>query len=387
MSLNPLDNPLERLGVLPNAMNWRGGWDITEQYYLNDVVVSPISTASYILSGPTTLLGGQDPSINAVDWTELSNPTTGVTSVSGSAYIGVVGTTNVTITNNGVRTLATGTGIANVGSANNVSLINTGITSLNAGLGIGVAGNTITNTGIRTLAVNPAGLTSSGGSDPTISNTGILTLTAGNAGITITGGQTATITNSGILGITAGSGLTSTGGQNPTLAVTSVQPVITNIAAGLNITPDPATIPCPSGGTASYVMAMTSPSVFATQLATTGTPDPNGVWFFEMSNFDVFIYGAPSIGLNRNLSVSFWDTGTAGGPYSYTPFGSAIYFYPTQPLPINTDLGAFVFDLNAARAAGMRQLNEIRIFNNTDGTLEPQGWGSIYATYYPNGVQ
>ena len=31
MSLTSLENPLERLKTLPTGMNWRGGWDTTEQ--------------------------------------------------------------------------------------------------------------------------------------------------------------------------------------------------------------------------------------------------------------------------------------------------------------------------------------------------------------------
>lgn len=390
MSLAPLDNPLERLGVNPNGMNWRGLWDATEQYYLNDVVISPATTASYILSGPTTLLGGADPSLN-VDWTELSNPTTGVVSVSGSTYINVVGTTNPQIFNTGVQTLGTGTGITNIGTANQPVLINSGITSLSAGLGISVVGNQITNEGIRTLAVNTAGLTTSGGNNPTLTNTGVISVGAGS-GISVSVGQTPTITNTGLLGLTAanaGAGVSIGGTPTaPLISVSATQPILSNIFAAINIVPVPASVPCPAGGTLVYATILSGPSLFNTQLATTGSPDPNGIWLVDMANFDVYLYGPPAIGLARNLSISFVDTATTGGPYSYIPTGtSTIQFYPNQPLPINTDMGSFVFDITAARVAGLRTITEVHIFNNTNATLVPQGWGNVYASYYPNGVQ
>jgi hypothetical protein len=88
MALSSLDNPLERLASLPNAMNWRGAWAATEQYYLNDVVVSPVNLASYILNGKTALLNGGDPTTNP-DWIELSATATGVLQVNAGFGIGL----------------------------------------------------------------------------------------------------------------------------------------------------------------------------------------------------------------------------------------------------------------------------------------------------------
>jgi hypothetical protein len=176
--------------------------------------------------------------------------------------------------------------------------------------------------------------------------------------------------------------------QVPIFSVTATQPILSNVAAGINIAPDGTTLPAPPlGGTAVYLMALTSPNLFSDQLANTGSPDPNGVWLVDMANFDVFLYGVPAMGLARNLVIQFVDASTIGGPYFYSPSGGGIQFYPTQPLPINTDIGTFVFDINAARAIGLRTIDQIHIVNNTDATLEPQGWGSIWASYFPNGVQ
>lgn len=380
MALVPLENPVDRINILPNAMNWRGSWVNTEQYYQNDVVISSLNNSSYICIVPA-VLGGTDPSIDP-EWLELAAATTGVTSVSGSTYIGVSGTTNVTITNNGVRTLAVGTGLANVGTANNPSLINTGLTSLSAGLGISVAGNQITNTGIRSLGVGP-GLTSSGGPNPTINNTGVLGIVQG-LGITSTGGQTPTISNAGILSITAGSGLTSTGGQNPTLSLsTAGTSQLSLIVSPNNIAADPTTYPTPAGGTLNYAWNVNSPTLFTTQLAS-GAP-ANSVWLLDMSSFVVYLYGPPTIGLNRNIAITFIDNTTPGGPYGYSP-NATIQYMPNTIFPIYSDCGVMAFDIGQARAQGLRVITNVTIFNNTNATMEPNGWGNIFATYFPNGL-
>jgi hypothetical protein len=72
-SLESLSNPLERLTVLPTTMNLRKNpatglpyWDATIQYFINDVVISPITEGAYICSGGTqdqsAVRGGVDPS-------------------------------------------------------------------------------------------------------------------------------------------------------------------------------------------------------------------------------------------------------------------------------------------------------------------------------------
>ena len=90
-------------------MNWRGVWSVSEQYYKNDVVSSPISNLSYVLD-LTSLLGGSDPSSNA-DWVLIES---------------------------GVRSITAGTGIT-LGGTSTVPVINAaaaGITSITAGTGI-----------------------------------------------------------------------------------------------------------------------------------------------------------------------------------------------------------------------------------------------------------
>jgi hypothetical protein len=84
-SLESLKDPLQRLGILGtagsqsssfrrNEVNNADVWDVTKQYYLNDVVFSGIDGGAYVMEGGTTalgaapktaLLGGVDP---AQDW-------------------------------------------------------------------------------------------------------------------------------------------------------------------------------------------------------------------------------------------------------------------------------------------------------------------------------
>lgn len=85
-SLESLKNPVTRLGVLGtagsqsssfrrNEVNNSDIWDVTKQYYLNDVVFSAIDGGAYVMSGGptagsappvTAILGGADP---ATEWT------------------------------------------------------------------------------------------------------------------------------------------------------------------------------------------------------------------------------------------------------------------------------------------------------------------------------
>jgi hypothetical protein len=386
MSLTSLENPLERLKILTTAMNWRGGWDITEQYYLHDVVVSPANSASYILTGPIAFSGGPDPSFNP-DWTEVSNPTTGVASVTGSAFITIGGSpTNPQVINNGVCGISVGLGLQDLGTPNNPVLINTGITSLQDGLGISTFGNTITNTGIRTLTVG-AGLSSSGGNDPSVSNTGIISLIPSTY-IGISSGQTPTITNNGVVQVSGGTGISIGGTANiPIISTTITPPTLTRVFTSNQTQADSTTFPTPASGTGILFVFMGS-GLFGQQLQFTGTPTANGIWLLDMSNHILSLSYTPPIGPTRTLQVSFWDTVTAGGPFSYQPLLSTNYFYgATSASPATTALGVFPFDITIARAAGLRQLTEIRIDNNTLGILEMVSWGSVFATYYPSGLQ
>ena len=84
-SLESLKDPLQRLGILGtagsqsssfrrNEVNNADVWDVTKQYYLNDVVFSGVDGGAYVMQGGSTVggaapitavLGGVDP---ASDW-------------------------------------------------------------------------------------------------------------------------------------------------------------------------------------------------------------------------------------------------------------------------------------------------------------------------------
>lgn len=119
-SLESLSNPLERLSVLPTTMNFRTNpatglpyWDATIQYFINDVVISPITEGAYICSGgasnQTAVRGGVDPSAD----------TTGVwwsTSVAGVSNAGSITPTYTSPVGVGAYTVANGTFAAPAGS-------------------------------------------------------------------------------------------------------------------------------------------------------------------------------------------------------------------------------------------------------------------------------
>jgi hypothetical protein len=161
MSFTTLENQLSRLTVLPNAMNWRGGWSVSEQYYLNDVVISPNDGYSYILT-VTSLIGGVDPAGNLVDWTGIAPATGGgITAIVGGAGISIDNTNPLipVVNNTGIITATAGVGLVNIGTANDPEFDNTGVITL-------VATNGITNT--------------STAENPILENTGLLSLAVGN---------------------------------------------------------------------------------------------------------------------------------------------------------------------------------------------------------------
>lgn len=214
MSLAALDNPLERLAVLPNAMNWRGGWSATEQYYKNDVVVSPSNNASYILATKTTLLDGGDPTLNP-DWIELSLPTTGVQSVTAGLNMALnpLGTaTNPILDNDGVRTFTAGLGLQPdpLSTANDVIINNIGVLSVVQGLGMNITA----------------------GQNPTITNDGVRQILTAGGGISVDANvNTPTLTNTGIISLAAGPGIKLTGGNDPkTIESIAAQPFLTSVS-------------------------------------------------------------------------------------------------------------------------------------------------------------
>lgn len=416
MSLTPFDNPLDRLGVNPTGMNWRNLWSATEQYYLNDVVVSPSNNASYILAGKTTLLDGGDPSTNP-DWVELSLPTTGVVSVTALPNSGITvtnSTTNPVISNDGVLSLTTGVGINNVGTAQNPILANTGLVALIGGAGIqytaGFPYPTITNTGIRTITAAPpllvtagpnvalstsgiiditippfSGLSTTGGQNPTITNTGVRSLIVGsgsglqNLGTT----QDQVLQNTGILSLIAGSGIVSTGGQNPIISA-NTYPRLSSIAFPSSFI---GGFPPASSGTA--------PIVLGTKIANdflNGVSDPNGSWVINLASLS-FVPIVGSAFSTSTLTLSVRDTVTVGGPFTYlipiTDGGRVLFNYSSLLQSFSFQFSSVVLNITAIRAAGLRVINTLVVNNNSPtATLEECSYtDTFFATYFPDGIE
>jgi hypothetical protein len=89
MSVNSLANPLSSLALQPRTLNFPTNgvtnspyWDANEQYYKNDMVISPIDQGAYVWLGETTvdvasaasntIMGGHDPSAQDGWWYSLS---------------------------------------------------------------------------------------------------------------------------------------------------------------------------------------------------------------------------------------------------------------------------------------------------------------------------
>jgi hypothetical protein len=142
-------------------MNYRGGWAATEQYYANDVVISPIDNKTYILTGKMILLDGGDPSTNA-DWEAISSSEQlqSVTAEQATGIWNIGNSQNVILTNTGVISVETDVkdGLENIGTAQNQVLVNSGVISISTdpGSGISISGSTnnpvLTNTGVLTVA-------------------------------------------------------------------------------------------------------------------------------------------------------------------------------------------------------------------------------------------
>ena len=227
-----------------------------------------------------------DMSTGSVTWTN-----DGVLSVTGGTGISSSGGQNPDITNDGVLTVVAGTGISSSGGQN-PSIANTGVLSATGGTGISVSASTGAITWTNTSPATSVSLTHGGGSfnlvnaspqsGPALAVKGLnmgtgITLSQNTAQITITnnspatsvtltsgggsfamvngspqsgpaltvkglgagtgismvsGGTAVTVTNSGVLSVGAGVGISSTGGQNPTITNTSPASSVTLGSSG-----------------------------------------------------------------------------------------------------------------------------------------------------------
>jgi hypothetical protein len=424
MSVQGLQNPYERLQVLPTTMNWRGAWLVTQTYFKNDVVISPINGASYILANQTAVQGGPDPSADP-EFVELSPLSTGVIGLTAGTAIGIDNTnpTNPVISNDGVRTLD-GDGVTIVvdnTDPNNPVISSNSITILQQGQGISINNNNpqipvIGNTGVRQILAADASITVSNPTGiVTLSANGLLGVTQG-LGISVTGtAQNPEIANAGVISLAVGAGLSSTGGVNPTIANTGVltvaaadssiitsgtaQNVILRTAApvlvraftgfgslGTGFTP---ANPNTSFGLATNVPA--SPNIFRDYLFN-GAPDPAGIFMIDMTQlmFQFVGFSGSTQVIQNEYSVSFVEI-VPGGPNKFYTSATILnnnYLTVGQAYPVVAAAGMLYFNVADARTAGLTRLDNISFLNQTNGTMVVLSSPTIYsATYYPLGLQ
>jgi hypothetical protein len=424
MSVQGLQNPYERLQVLPTTMNWRGAWLVTQTYFKNDVVISPINGASYILANQTAVQGGPDPSADP-EFVELSPLSTGVIGLTAGTAIGIDNTnpTNPVISNDGVRTLD-GDGVTIVvdnTDPNNPVISSNSITILQQGQGISINNNNpqipvIGNTGVRQILAADASITVSNPTGiVTLSANGLLGVTQG-LGIAVTGtAQNPVIANAGVVSLAVGAGLSSTGGANPTIANTGVlsvaaadtsivvsgtaqnvivrtsAPVLVRAFTGFGDTGTgflPAN-PNTAFGTPTNVPA--SPNIFRDYVAN-GAPDPTGIFMIDMTQFMLQFtsFGGAAQVIQNLISVTFIQV-VPGGPnrfYTSATILNNTYLTVGATYPVLASVGMLYFNVADARTAGLTAVSAISFLNSTNGTMMALSSPSVYnATYYPLGLQ
>ena len=416
MSVSGLSTPFQRLAALPQTMNWRGVWSITESYLLNDVVEDTTNNATYILTGVVSIVGGQNP-VQSPNWSELSGTAVGVAGVIAGPGIAVDNTNPAQpqISNSGVLQIQGAVGVVVDNTDPQHPIINsTAIQQLASGPGISINSANpiipvISNTGVRQIITNPgSGILSTGGSTPTLVNTGILTVGAGVGIQTTQLGGAVQVTNTGVGTLTAGPGISITG---PSITPTIGNLGVLSIAAADNtITVDNTnpqhplvsgrtntiTIAAPSsfvGG--SFTIAPNTAGVITFNFVqpltlfadyfTNGPPDPTGIFMIDLTGV-AFAFSAPGvIGASNTLELALISATSA---YVATPAGiNTVYIPIGSTTPIAGNLPQFYVDIEAARTAGVTAPIGIRIMNNTDLFFKPSSYGSILVQYFPLGLQ
>jgi hypothetical protein len=385
-----LDNPIERLGILPNAMNWRGGWLATEQYYQNDVVISPVNNASYILNGVTALLGGVDPTINP-DWIELSSTSTGVLQVNAGAGIIITGTGTVPVINNdGVITLTTppSSGITIGGSAQNPTVSNSGVITLINGPGIAITGSPnvpiISNNGVVSVTAG-SGIQIGGGDpkNPIVVNDGVLSVASAGTGITVTGGTgpNPTIQNDGVLTVAAGSGVTITGtAQNPIISATSTPSTLTVMNLFTNVPIGGSALTIPATGSLNVTAVLLSP--FIVNAFANGTGDPNGTFVFD---FHLTFYTSGLLLATAQFDYTFSD-GTNNYLVPATEGGEQLVLFGFTTCVFT--MNRLVVPLSNIRGSGVTNITRLIITNNTTLPFTLYSAPLTHCpVYYPDGIQ
>lgn len=383
--MNELSDPLTRLAVLPTAMNWRGVWGNADQYYKNDVAISPTNNASYILFGQTAD-AGQDPIGNPA-WFELFPHTTGLHQLvagNGIQITPVPGPATPTLTNTGVRTLLANTGLGTFGGQTPL-VFNTGVlgivTDPSVGLSWDVSTSTLLNEGV--VGTSRVGITNTGSpQNQVLESLGILGIN-GSANVAVSvGSGIATLTNTGVTQLRAGAGIDIDGNpSNPT--VTTLGGARTSVLASTG-PPVPNPIPINVEGIAPVAA---SPYLIQT-LVTPPPSSPNPYWLFDFTGWWVSFGTLP--GPTQLIRVKLRDTTTPGGPYTYTSTANTgsgevdLNDLLTPPRLGFANLGWIFAPLQGLRAAGLQTIDEVVIVSSTASLFQVNGGGEIKCLFFPN---
>lgn len=415
MSVSGLATPFQRLAALPQTMNWRGVWSITENYLLNDVVEDTTNNSTYILTGIISIVGGPNPALSP-NWSELSGTAVGIAGISPGAGIVVDNTipTQPQINNIGVLQIQGGVGVVvdNTDPQNPI-IDSTAVQQLAQGPGISIVSTNplvpiIANTGVRQIIVNPGtGLLSTGSPTPTLVNTGVLSVAAGVGIQTTDLGGAVEITNTGVAVLTPGPGISLTGPTtSPTIANTGVLSVASGDSSITVDNTDPQN-PIISGNTNTFTLAYgaagfigslvinplaggvftftpTVGTIFEDYFAN-GPPEPTGIFMLDLTSISFNITGNGTIGASNELLVALVNS--TGNAYVSSIYLNTFYIPTGRAFPISGNFGQFYIDITAARAAGVTAPTGIRVINNTNGALALSTYGNGYAQYFPLGLQ
>ena len=158
-------------------------WNPATVYVANDIVAFDGVLYISLLSANVN----RQPNSNPTYWA-TTGASSAITSIVAGSGISVAGTTAITVTNAGVRTLTAGTNMTIGGTATDPTVINNGVRSITAGTNITVSGtanipvinatnNTVRNTSMITSVFNSIGTPIVLNNDPTTFPTTVITIT------------------------------------------------------------------------------------------------------------------------------------------------------------------------------------------------------------------
>tara|TARA_R110000868_G_scaffold23221_1_gene94019 strand:+ start:382 stop:1602 length:1221 start_codon:yes stop_codon:yes gene_type:complete len=393
-----LSSPLARYNALPTVVNWRGGWDEDTEYYRNDIVVSPLTSGSYInISASTATRGQGDPSTNLADWFTFGEGAAGVQEIQGSEYITVGPTTTPSITNNGVCEMAIGQNLNNLGTQNDPILEDLGLTNVIPSAGISFVGNTISNTGLISLRPGNSGITVNGTTNVALSCSGVLSITPSDNTITVGAGLTPLITNNGLLSLIASTGLVNNStAQTPDLENGGVIDISSN---GINITDFP---------NVKLSVFQSSISLIGTLVNVTITPNPSQDFTIPITQNPGTIWatclatGAPystgtftinfglAFNVESNQFTSIFDTVItifdSVNNVAYSPSGfrvnQSVYNRFNLNNLVKTRIQSITIDLAILRASGFRVMTGIQFSQVGSAKLRLLSENrNVFATY------